>query len=138
MTTTTKTHPVAQALVNFINDEGTLWSIHSQVGENNLNTATIIYRLLMNWQDSRRDMANAVDRLRRYSMEAQTNLLNCYNADGSWLRNPVTDLDTAATKSQIYVNQLMWHLGLIDMNHDDIQALFAKLNKDAVERELSL
>jgi hypothetical protein len=138
METTTKTHPVAQALVDFINDEATLWNIHSQDGETNTNMATNIYRLLRNWQDTRTDMANAVDRLRRYSMDAQTHLLNCHNTDGSWMRNPLTDLDIAATKSQIYVNQLMWHLGIIEMNHDDIQALFAKLNMEAIERELSL
>jgi len=138
MTTTTKTHPVAQALVNFINDEATLWSIHSQVGETNNNMATNIYRLIMGWQDARREMAKCADRITRHADEVKRALIDGNRTDASWLKNPVADLELEATKSEIYANQLLWHFGCIDMDSDTIDALFAKLNKDAVERELTV
>ena len=136
METTTR-HPIAEAMIAFINGEQSLYSMHNQETEENKKLAEIIYRLCCNWSEARRMMISSTETTIKHAKDLQEQLASGYRGDkATWVASSVAELERYANKAEMFGSHLISLAQMINLGNENTIRLFEILGDRANLREL--
>jgi hypothetical protein len=136
METTTR-HPIAEAMIAFINGEQSLYSMHDQETEENKQLAQIIYRLCCNWSEARRRVISSTETTIKHTKELQEQLASGYRSDkATWVASSVAELQRYADKEEMFGSHLVSLAQMIGLGNENTIRLFGILGDKASIKEL--